>query len=88
MKGSTWVTRHLGYEAPGHSGGGLTRRSWADWLLTGYSWAGWLLGLVSLGDLGLGRLARGTEPGPMVPTMPFFSVEEEDHPRSEKKEQA
>ena len=38
-----------------------------------------------IGALGLDRLARGTECGPMVPTMPPFSVDEEDHPRSEKK---
>ena len=31
------------------------------------------LGPGPIGDLGLGRLARGTEPGPMVPTMPPFS---------------
>ena len=30
------------------------------------------LGLGPIGALGLGRLARGTEPGPMVPTMPPF----------------
>ena len=30
------------------------------------------LGPGPIGSLGLGRLARGTEPGPMVPTMPPF----------------
>ena len=30
-------------------------------------------GSCPIGALGLGRLARGTEPGPMVPTMPPFS---------------
>ena len=30
------------------------------------------LGPGPIGALGLGRLARGTEPGPMVPTMPPF----------------
>ena len=39
------------------------------------------------GALGLGRLARGAGPGPMVPTMPPFPAGEEDHPWSEKKEQ-
>ena len=34
---------------------------------------GWLaLGHGPIGALGLGRLAGGTEPGPMVPTMPPF----------------
>ena len=30
------------------------------------------LGSGPIGALGLGRLARGTKLGPMVPTMPFF----------------
>ena len=30
------------------------------------------LGLGPIGAFRLGRLARGTEPGPMVPTMPPF----------------
>ena len=39
--------------------------------------------------LGLGRLTRGIEPGPMVPTMPpFFPVGEGNRLQLEKKEQA
>ena len=34
------------------------------------------LGPGPIGALGLGWLARGTEPGPMVPTMPPFSDRE------------
>ena len=30
------------------------------------------LGSIPIGALGLGRLARGTKPGSMVPTMPLF----------------
>ena len=44
------------------------------------------LGPGPIGALGLGRLARGTEPGPMVPTMPpFFHTGEGNRPRLEKK---
>ena len=35
----------------------------------------------------LSQLAKGTRPGPMVPIMPPFPVEEKDHPRSENEEQ-
>ena len=50
-----------------------------------------VLGRLALGPgpieaLGLGRLARGTEPGPMVPTMPpFFPTGEGDRPWSKKR---
>ena len=50
-----------------------------------------ILGRLSLrpGPIGafeLGRLARGTESGPMVPTMPpFFPAGEGNRPRLEKK---
>ena len=41
------------------------------------------------GAIGLGRLARGTEPGPMVPTMPpFFLPRRKIIPGRKKKGQA
>ena len=72
----------------------MTGRSWAGWLLIlvllGYSIDQAFLGRLAFGPspieaLGLGRLAMGTELGPMVPTMPPFPAGEEDHPQSEKK---
>ena len=62
------ASRHLG--ASGKETSGI-RGAWAFLgLLT-------ILGRLALGPgpiraLGLGRLARGIEPGPMVPTMPPF----------------
>ena len=64
-----------------HPGGGLTRHSWAGWLLgpnpfgvpgRRIDWAflsRLAFGPSSYGALGLDRLAKGTEPGPMVPTI-------------------
>ena len=84
-KVSTWVKRHPGYEALGHSGGGLTGRSWVGWLLgpNPFGVPGQRIDLAFLGRLafrpspfgalGLGWLAKGTELGPMVPIMPPFS---------------
>ena len=47
------------------------------------------LGPGPIGALGLGRLARGTKPEPMVPTMPpFFLSRRVIVPGRKKKEQA
>ena len=54
------MPRHPGGESPEHS------------CAYSLSWAGWLLGPGPIGALGLGWLARGAKPGPMVPTMPPF----------------
>ena len=76
--------KHLGEEASGHLG--ALRKEASEirgarapgWRVTRaflglLTVLGWLtLGPSPIGALGLGRLARGTEPGPMVPTMPPF----------------
>ena len=90
--------KHPGEEASGHQGisrkeaSGIRgprapgrRVTWA--FLSLFIVLGCLaLGLGPIGALELGRLARGIEPGPMVPTMPpLFPAREGDHPWSEKK---
>ena len=78
-KENTWVKRHPGYEMLRHPVGGLDGHSWADWLLPSpfgvlgrrivRAFLGWLAsGPSPFGALGLGQLARGAQPGPMVPT--------------------
>ena len=72
--------KHPGDEASEHQGasgkeaseirgarapGGRVPRAFLGWLA---------LGPGPIGALGLGRLARGTEPGPMVPTKPIRIV--------------
>ena len=68
---SVWWSRRSGKEAKKASGIRGTRAP-------GRRIDRALLGRLAFGPspfwaLGLGRLARGTEPGPMVPTMPPFS---------------
>ena len=62
-----------------HLGGGLTERSWVDWLLgliplgypgggsAGRSWVGWLLSLVPLGLLGWAGCLGELNLGPWYP---------------------
>ena len=78
--------KHPGEEASGHLGAlgkeasGI-RGAWAPGRRVAWVFLGLLIVLSQLalgpgpiGALGLGRLARGTEPGPMVPRMPPFFV--------------
>ena len=76
--------KHPGEEASGHLGasgkeasgirGARAPEQRVSWAFIGLlTVLGRLdLGPSPIGALGLGRLARGTEPGPMVPTMPTF----------------
>ena len=76
--------KHSGDEASGHQGASgkeasEIRGAWAPGrrvaraFLGLFTVLGWLaLGPSPIGALGLSRLTRGTEPGPMVPTMPPF----------------
>ena len=76
--------KHPGEEASGHLGASgkeasWIRGAWAPRRRVARAFLGLLivlgqlaLGPGPIGALGLGRLARGTEPVPMVPTMPPF----------------
>ena len=77
-KGNTWVKRRPGYVMPGHPDRGLAGRSWV----------GWLLGVVPLRLLGWASWLGVPGLGPWYPQCPPFLAGEEDHPLSEKKEQA
>ena len=62
--------KHPGVGAPGHLGASGKEVSE---IRGAQAFLGWLtLGLGPVGAIGLGRLARGTEPRSMVPTMPPF----------------
>ena len=63
----------LGKEASGIRGPRAPGRRVAREFLSLFTILGRLaLGLGPIGALGMGRLARGTKPGPNVPTMPPF----------------
>ena len=76
--------KHPGKEASGHLGASGKEASWIRGVwAAGRRVARAFLGLLivlgrlalgpgPIGALGLGRLARGTKPGPMVPKMPPF----------------
>ena len=89
---------HPGEEASGHQGASRKeasgiRGAWAPGQRVAQAFLGlfFVLGRLALGSgpieaLGLGRLAKGTEPGPMVPIMPpFFPARKGDRPWSKKK---
>ena len=95
-----WERKNPGEEASGHQGASgkeasRVRGARASGRRVGRAFLGLftVLGRMALGPgpigaLGLGRLARGTEPGPMVPTMPpFFPTGEGNRPRLEKKKE-
>ena len=91
--------KHPGEEASGHQGASGKEESWVrgaqapgrrvSWaFLSLFTVLGQLaLGPGPIGALGLGPLARGTEPGPMVRTHNalLFPAGEGDRPQSEKK---
>ena len=87
------ASRHLsasGKEASGIRGARAPERRVAWAFLGLFTVLGRLaLGSGPIGALELGRLAMGTKPGPMLPTMPpLFPTGEGDRPWSEKKGQA
>ena len=70
-----WERKHPGEGASGHLGAsgkeasGI-RGAQVPGRKVARAFLGWLtLGLGLVGAIGLGQLARGTEPGPMVPTI-------------------
>ena len=84
VKVANWEREHPGEEAPGHLGisrkeASGQRGAWAPGRRVARAFLGLLtvlgrlaLGLGPIRALGPGRLAGGSEPGPMVPTMPPF----------------